>query len=295
MDNRSIDLILTSGKEKDKRVIEISKSSKYKLTSIEGIESSDIDLSLTDNSQYDGKVVNSKRISGRTIDIAAEYVGGEFQKVREDLISFFNPKNEGCLKVILREDDKKVVREINYEIENFKIVQDNIYSPLAFKISIICPDPFFKDEHSTEKIIAVWEGGVKFPFKFDLKFKHKTKDEEKKGVILRVNGHIETPVEIEFEGPAKNPCVKNATTNEFIKVKRDILEGEVLFINTAYGNKKVIIKSEGKNKNAFNYIDLNSTFFTLRPGDNLIQYFNDDVKLTEQNVKIKYKNNYLGI
>ena len=43
MDNRSIDLILTSGKEKDKRVIEISKSSKYKLTSIEGIESSDRD------------------------------------------------------------------------------------------------------------------------------------------------------------------------------------------------------------------------------------------------------------
>lgn len=295
MDNRSIDLILTSGKEKDKRSIEISKSSKYKLTSIEGIESSDIDLNLTDNSQYDGKVVNSKRISGRTIDIAAEYVGGEFQKVREDLISFFNPKNTGCLKVVLVEDDKKIIREINYEVENFKIVQDNIYSPLGFKVSIICPDPFFKDEYATEKIIAVWEGGVKFPFKLDIKFKQKTEDEEKKGAILKVNGHIDTPVEIEFEGPAKNPCITNVTTKEFIRVKRDIQEGEILYINTVYGNKKVRIRGKEEDKNAFNYIDLKSTFFSLKPGENKIMYSNEDVKLTEQNVKIRYKNNYLGI
>lgn len=295
MDKRSINLTLSSGIDKNKRIIEISEKSNYKLTLIEGLESSDIEVNLCDNCQYDGKIVDNKRISSRSIDISGEYKGRNMQKERENLISFFNPRNTGTLLITLNENDEGITREIEYEIESFKIVQENIYAPLDFKISLICPDPFFKDRYETEKTIAVWEGGLQFPFSLPLEFRHKTEEEEKQGAVLNVLGHVDTPLEIEFEGPAKNPCITNVTSGEFIKINKEIKEDEILYINTAYGKKQVRIINQSYNKNAFNYIDLTSTFFSLSPGENKIKYSNDDVKLVDQNVTIRYKNRYLGI
>ena len=99
-----------------------------------------------------------------------------------------------------------------------------------------------------------------------------------------------TPVEIEFKGPAVNPTVSNLTTGEFIKVNRELGEEDVLTISTAFGRKYVRVNG----KNAFHYIDLNSVFWSLAPGENILSYQsnNDSIKTR---VTVKWKNRYVGI
>ncbi|MGJ9385523.1 Gp37-like protein [Salipaludibacillus sp. CF4.18] len=66
------------------------------------------------------------------------------------------------------------------------------------------------------------------------------------------------PIEIEFNGPATNPNVANLTTGEFIRVNRELFEGDKLIINTAFGNERkvVIVDQDGKEKSEWGYIDI---------------------------------------
>lgn len=272
------------------KTIEIGKDSKYRLLSIEGIESSDYEINITNNAQYDGGYVDSKRIGARSISIIAEFpVIEEAESERQKLIAFFNPKKSGVLTV----NYGGVERAIEYEIEGFKEKRTNLYEPLSFQINLICPDPYFKSINKSRTEVVTWKGGWNFKFKLPFKFKER---EKSIGVIYN-EGHIETPVEVVFRGPAINPAIKNVNTGEFIKIRYTLTEEDDLYVNTAYGNKKVEIIREGQinAENAFNYIDLDSTFFKLVPGENLIEYSSEDLELRSKGVEIIFKNKYLGV
>lgn len=291
MDNKKLNIKLIS----KERSIEIK--DEYKLLGIEGIESADYEINVVSNSQYDGGILNNKRIASRTINISAEYTGkGDFVLQRERLINFFNPINSGSLIINFGEIYDENAKQIDYEVENFKINQGNIYDKLSFSATLICPDPYFKDVNETKKVIAVWNGGLNFKFKLPTSFK--IKSIEKDGGFqcpIDIKGQVESPLEIEFEGPAEKPCITNVTTGEFIRINRSLTKDETLYINTAYGNKVVKIRDGNGERNAFNYIDLSSVFFSLAPGKNIVKYSSANDKITEQNISIKFKNRYLGL
>lgn len=266
----------------------------YKITAVEGLESSDFEVEIEGNMNFDGGILKSKKVSSRTITLSAEYIGEDVLEERKRLISLFNPSKTGLLIAYFKGTEKKA---IEYEIESIKINLENIYNPISFTVTLMCPDPYFKDVEMQTKVGAVWIDGLKFGFK--LPFHLRKREVSENGNIIKVienKGHVDCPIQVEFQGPAENPCIENMTTKEFIKINKTLKEGEVLYINTEYGNKKVKIKDEeGNIKSAFNYIDLDSTFFSLIPGDNRISYSNSDDKLTGQSVKISFKNKYLGI
>ena len=101
-------------------------------------------------------------------------------------------------------------------------------------------------------------------------------------------------MEIIFKGPAVNPSVINNKTEEFIKVERTLTSDDTLYITTGFGNKKVEIERNGIRENAFHYIDIDSTFFQLKPGDNMIEYTTEN-NLDPQSVEIRYRSRYLGV
>src|SRR5699024_4879170 len=129
-------------------------------------------------------------------------------------------------------------------------------------------------------------------FPFSLPFTLKQRGETRQNIYNQ--GDVETPVEIIFRGPALNPKVINHTTGEFIKVDRELTSDDVLYITTHFGNKKVEMESNGVRENVFHYIDLDSTFFSLVVGDNMIEYTTED-ELISQGVEIRYYNRYLGV
>lgn len=115
-------------------------------------------------------------------------------------------------------------------------------------------------------------------------------------VVIDNKGNAPCSLEIEIPGGVVTPVtITNETTGEFIRVKTDIPLGSYLYISTKFGNLEVsIVDNEGNKTNAFNYIDLESSFFQLCIGKNEISYLagvgSDDIV-----VKIKYKQEYLGL
>lgn len=107
--------------------------------------------------------------------------------------------------------------------------------------------------------------------------------------------HVKTPVLIIFTGPAVYPKVTNQTTGEFVAVRKELLEDETLYINTAYGEKSIEIEKNGVRRNGYNYIDQNSFLsFNLAVGDNILEYSNGRTDLTNA-VEVRYRRRYLGI
>lgn len=258
----------------------------YKLIRIDGIESSDYEITIEKYIQYDGGYTNKKRILPRDISISFDYCNLKNDNIeRQRVIKFFNPKSQGILTI----NYCGVERYILYEVESFKEVRKSLYEPLSFNLNLVCPNPYFKDI-SIGDIISTWIGGWKFKFK--LPFRFKQKGDPKENVFN--DGHVETPVEIIFKGPAVNPSVINYATGEFIKVERTLTSDDTLYITTEPGNKKIEIERNGMRENAFHYIDPDSTFFQLQVGDNMIEYTTDN-ELEPQSVEIRYRNRYIGV
>lgn len=108
-------------------------------------------------------------------------------------------------------------------------------------------------------------------------------------------GDTDAPVQIEYIGPASNPRITNETTGEFIQVNMKIGEKEKLVIDTREGKETVNLITPHETKDVYNNIDLNSTFFKLIVGKNLIKY-SSDVEGAKDKVAIKdYTNKYVGV
>lgn len=260
----------------------------YGVTDYSGLEATDYDLEKTVNTNYIGERLKRKKILSRPISISADWLGQDDEKSakRQELIAFFSPFSSGTLTV----NYMGVERTIEYEVEAFKINTVNLHETLDFQADLICMDPMFQDVLQTGDSIATWIRGWKW--KFTLPFKMKERGEPQKNIIN--TGHVETPVEIYFHGPAVNPSIKNITTGETIRIIRELTTDDVLYINTGFRQKKVEIIRNGTRTDAFDYIDLSSRFFSLQVGDNVIEYASEN-GLAPQNVEIYYKNRYLGV
>ncbi|NMA23986.1 MAG: phage tail family protein [Spirochaetales bacterium] len=154
-----------------------------------------------------------------------------------------------------------------------------------FLLHLICHEPFWLDPYYESREMSYLMGGIQFRLRLPTVFSYR-------GFKRRASndGDVATPVEIEFKGPAVNPTVSNLTTGEFITVNRELAEDDVLTINTAFGKKHVTINGQ----NAFHYIDLDSVFWGLAPGENTLSYQsnNDSIKTR---VLVKWKNRYVGL
>lgn len=270
--------------------IEIKYSYPYFFQTILGEDGLKSEISTYTNYNQDGCFINNQKLAYRDIEITGILRGDTKEEElikREKLLKVFNPKLKG--KLIYENGNMKRLIECVVE-EGPKFSARNVYKQKNFIISLLCPNPYWKDFYEGNEIVSTWIGGWKFKFK--LPFRFKQRGESRKNIYNE--GHVETPVEIIFKGPAVNPCVINHATGEFIKVERTLTTDDTLYITTEFGNKKVEIERNGVRNNAFNYIDLDSTFFQLKVGDNMIEYTTDN-DLEPQSVEIRYRNRYLGV
>ena len=157
-------------------------------------------------------------------------------------------------------------------------------------ISFYCQDPYWLDERGVDLDIKSVRGGLKFPLSLPNKFATVTFYK-----IVDNKGDTESPVQIEYTGPALNPRVTNQTTGEYIQVNMEIAEKEKLVIDTREGKETVNLITPHEIKDVYNNIDLNSTFFKLIVGKNLIKYSSDIEGAKDMVRIIDYTNKYVGV
>lgn len=262
--------------------IELGQSAPFFVTSIEGFSNVDNVISSYQSVYQDGESVTNEKLSSRHLVIQGEYYTRNRQDGRNKLIKVFNPKLKGKLKYI----NGTLVREINCKPEKSPVISSTNKSTVPYLINLYAANPFWLDEYEVSEEIVTWIGGLTFPLRLPTRFSMAGE----KIVNIINQGDVETPVKIEITGTATNPKVTLRETGEFIKINKTLLADDILTITTDFGNKRVELNDE----NVFNYIDLSSTFFNLDVGDNVIELITEDVN-DNANVKISYRNRYLGV
>jgi hypothetical protein len=156
-------------------------------------------------------------------------------------------------------------------------------------IQFFAPNPFWYDPARLQQIMIGFSGGFSFPFSFP--FNLGTVGSE---IEVINSGNIETPVMIYFYGEVVDPVISNLTTDEEITIVKTVNDGEILIINTAFGEKAALILSGGVYTNAFEYVDPNSIFWKLAPGSNTVKYTVTSEGANAQ-CRLYYYNLYSGL
>lgn len=155
-------------------------------------------------------------------------------------------------------------------------------------ISFLCTNPYLLDENDTLTDIKSSKGGMKFPLSLPTTFSQVAFYKE-----INNQGDTDTSVSIIFRGPAVNPCITNETTEEYIKINREISEQEQIVVNTESGKETVNLVTPNGTEDVYNDIDLNSTFFSLIVGKNVLRYSSDS-EITKDTVSVEFTNKYTG-
>lgn len=260
----------------------------FLLASIEGTGAVDTDVQMQKAPGQDGSTPIDTLLEPRVLPIEVSILANDKEEVyqyRQQLSRVFNPKLNGRL----RYEYKGGVKEVECLIDQAPVYptgrenRGNRFQRVL--LTLICPNPFWLDEVINEEPMEAFIGLFEFP----LEFPTEMGAQGDKRILTNI-GDVETPVKITFNGPAVNPVVRNNTTGQFIKVNRTLGVGDTLVIDTTFGNKRVEINGQ----NVFNWIDLDSEFWSLQVGDNEIEYTADSGR-DEATLMLEWRNRYVGI
>jgi hypothetical protein len=267
----------------------------FYLSKVDGLGDVDVAIELQKSPYQDGSTVVGSVLEERMITLEFLIVQDagykDVSSARIQIAKAFNPKlGPGTL----RYENDYLVREIKAIADSVPSYPDERRTETIQKgfITLLCPNPYWLADEKIDQLV-VWEGGLEFPLQLPTYFAQQSESKAKK---LLNEGDVETPVEITFNGPATAPIrVINKTTGDFIEVNQSLLVGERLEINTAFGQKRVTkLLADGTKFNAFHFLNLDSSFFQLIPGNNLIDY-STGADYERAGVTITWHNRYLSV
>lgn len=279
------------------------------ITKVTGLESSELELSTSDNALVDGASVGGKKIKPRPIHIEASFKSNKNNpENRARVIQFFNPKYTGRALII----NMGVSRNIEYELEGWTFgTAQNMDNKLRILVDLLCPDPYMLNVDNFGKNMANISPLFAFPWrvlatratgKLDYPPKarglmlggmtmgYRTLHKE---VVLSNDGDVPTGVQIQFiatRGSVTNPKITNTGTGQFMRVKVVMQQGDILLIDT--NDRHQVITLNGVN--CYQRIDRQSEPFQLAVGDNYLEY-DVDGNYTNLDVNLFYTPKYLGV
>ena len=135
------------------------------------------------------------------------------------------------------------------------------------KVSLVAHDPFWYTDAQADSLSA--SNSTTFPITFPITL---VGNLAQKTIIN--NGDIDTAVTIIITGDVTNPKITNTTTGEFFEFTLNMDTSDVLTITTGFGNKTITYfdSSAGTTVNGFQYLNSNSVFWLLKPGENVITF-----------------------
>ncbi len=274
--------------ENGDRVDMTATANQYMTSKVEGLSPPSGTISTSTYAGMDGSYLNNAFIEKRNVVIPFEMRGFGVEKRRHELYKVVKPSR--YIKIYYYTANISVCAEgivETCEVENCEMLTKG-------QISIVCPDIYW---YSTETQIAEYSqifGAFHFIFPDDDKpfplGKYNTKnmmtvvnDGDAIGFTLEISG-----------GPATNPTLYNAETDEYMQIQGEILEGDKITITTKTGNKTVTLEREGVVTNIINRLVSGSTWLTLRTGENKF-YLRASDGISNLKVRLIHRNAYLGV
>ena len=257
----------------------------YPVVNVDGLTPVNATINTSNIATVDGTFFNSSYVNQRNI-VLTIVPDTEPEKARLFLYRFFKPKYP--VRLYFKTSSRDVY--IDGYVETF---EGGLYAQKqAFQISVICPQPFFKNVETTIITQSKTVNAFTFPF-----------STPETGVVLSyIDANVDTNVLNEGEestgviisllasGAVVEPTIYNRTTFEKFTVNVEMGTGDEIKIDTRRGEKSIVMLSNGEEINILNKIAKNSNWLALQPGDNLFTY---DCVYGPENLNVTYSFNTL--
>lgn len=244
----------------------------YQIISITGLTPPSSQINTSKIAGLDGTQFNSSTLNERNIVITIK-INGDVEKNRINLYSFFRNK-EWC-KFYYKNGTRDVY--IEGYVESFD--GDLFTNREIMQISILCPNPYFKDAEEIINDISKALGAFEFPFAINTSdpIPFSTVDTTR---ITNVNNDSESEtgviIEIDISNSINRIQINNVSTGERFVLNYNFIENDKVVIDTNKGNKSVTLIRNATNINLFTSIVSGSKFFQLNIGDNFFSYLVDN-------------------
>lgn len=244
----------------------------YQVISITGLTPPNAQINTSKIAGLDGSQYNSSTLNERNIVITIK-INGDVERNRINLYSFFRNK-EWCKFYY-----KNGTRDVYIEGYVESLEGDLFTNNETMQISILCPNPYFKDMQEIIDDISKALAAFEFPFSINETepIPISTIDVSRITNVFN-NSESETGIIIEIDvlSNINKIQLNNITTGETFTINSNFLANDKITIDTNKGSKKVYLTRNGETSNLFTSILRGSTFFKLDIGDNFFSYLVDN-------------------
>ena len=272
----------------------------YLLKKLEGTGAMDTDVQMHKTTFQDGQTWINTVLEPRTIAITISIMTRTQEELfqrRRELSRVLNPKLGPGMLLYEYYGGTKEIEVVVEQPPVYPAGKDvKGYGYQEAMICFVCPSPFWRDISTVKEEVAIWRGAFEFPLEIILEGIEMGFREPSLIVNIYNHGDVPCGMKIRFKALAtvENPSLFNVNTREYIKINKTMTTGEILTVTTHFANKRVVIEKGDIVENAFQWIDLESTFLQLEPGDNLLRY-NADEGIDNLEVDIYFTPLYVGV
>lgn len=256
-----------TNKKGQKALISDGSQSQFAFYDLTGVDAPDAAINTDTTAGYDGSTVTSASVYKRNI-VLSFYLMGDIDQAKKDIYKVFQIKREGTFHYVSDAWDV----EIPCYVEKCEIPPTK--RPMIATISLLCPEPYFRDVKSIVAEIQNITDNFYFPLVL-----------YEEGIALGIinpyysaniknEGDVPLGMTVEFRvnGDVVKPKIINTKTLEYIEIDASLSAGDIVQICTIDKQKRVTLIRDGKEYNYFNQLTDGSTFLQLAEGDNEFQY-----------------------
>lgn len=262
-------------------VLNLSTSPNYTVYKVTGLQPPQVSLHSSNNATSDGITVSGAKAEARNIVIYVA-MNNDIESSRINLYKYFPVKKVVTLFF------KNGSRDVSIEGYVELIECDLFTSRQVAQISIICPQPYFKAVDELVSHFSDITSQFTFPFSIPaegMAFSSITAN-VRKSIIN--SGDVESGIIISLfaTGTVVNPVVYDVFERTHIKFNFTMQPNDEIIIDTNVGRKAVKLVRNGISSNLLGYIAADSTWLTLKAGDNVFTY---DSESGNSNLQITFR------
>lgn len=274
--------------------IEFSKNSDIRITAIDGLSANNIDLSEATVTNQVGSSITGASIQSKTMTIDGRYLYKP--AIRKRLLAVILPG------VVARLRYQNTVENVDVYWEGQPTATPDISTgPVwqSFQFSLKLPYPYPRTTEEENKSFSYLRSGFRFPQAYSSKtpWRISTRIIEPLQTITN-RGDIPAGFTVTFRAIAdgvKGPKLLNVDTRENIAFTQLTLNsGDVLTVNTMINAREVLLTTSEGTKNAFEYMNYDSTFFLLARGANTLRYSAQEKEVSLE-VTLSFEESLAGV
>lgn len=277
--------------------IQIAPSNDFTLVGIVGLTPPDATINATEMATQDGSRFNSSHVSNRNIVITLKSKG-EGTKVRKSRVGLYKyVRTKQNIRLFISNDQRDVY--IDGYVEKFDDGGTIFSNDQRLQISVICPDPFFRDNSSDEQEIVFSSVEALFHFPFHIEVDNPILfsvwlNSQYKSIYNAGDTACGMILKVAASGAVSNPKFYDEANNDTMTFDIDLQTRDELIVTTIHGQKSAILRRDGIETNVINTMTHDSSWLLLEPGDNIF-YYAADAGFGNMTLTFIFTNLYEGI